>query len=531
MSTSILNFEDCDEETLKRLRHRGRANRCNTCLADDGKTVIMEKGRMEAHVYKEHVALARVPFRCTLCQFRCQDRKTLDDHVLNYKPHVKAVKAGRGQVPEDCLKESSNPYFASEEDYHVFSQDESVRIWFEQRQKKAGSRDSLSFLDAAVVDTLGSQTDLESVLPPLTKSAHVPGNESAVTVATHPQPSPPVDSTVQLLSSLLNSGLLQLGPGFDASCLQSQVQIGSLDGQKASSSSAVKPSDHSTGRQADAPVLPQETSIQTPVQDEGPIPADWSPATAFKATYPGRKKDTEGSTSTDIPIDLSVAGARRKEIMPINIAVPPAAHGSPSQKTTTQDDEALDLTTTSNVVMEDLRSQLLEEVPSIDDEDVRRVRASSVRREELFIANSPASTCSSSSSSSSDSSCSLLEFKKHVEEANRAMAAEINNNSRAVRQLQTAINEQTEIMKSVKTTLEAFVSYSRQYNREGRREQERRDVDHKREREEDIQRLDNIQLAQVSKRCRVSDELRKEEPKAMKSVLGTVYPSNRKPKK
>ena len=83
------------------------------------------------------------------------------------------------------------------------------------------------------------------------------------------------------------------------------------------------------------------------------------------------------------------------------------------------------------------------------------------------------------------------------------MAAEINNNSRAVRQLQKAINEQTEIMKSIKTTLEAFVSYSRHYNYEGRREQERRDVDHKREREEDIQRLDNIQLAQVSKRCQV----------------------------
>ena len=145
MSTSILNFEDCDEGTLKRLRHRERANGCTTCQADDGKTVIMEKGRMEAHVYKEHVALATVPFRCTLCQFRCQDRKTLDDHLLNYKPHVKAVKAGKDQVPEDCLKESSNPYYVSEEDYHVFSQDESVRIWFEQRQKKAGSRDCLPF--------------------------------------------------------------------------------------------------------------------------------------------------------------------------------------------------------------------------------------------------------------------------------------------------------------------------------------------------------------------------------------------------
>ena len=38
-------------------------------------------------------------------------------------------------------------------------------------------------------------------------------------------------------------------------------------------------------------------------------------------------------------------------------------------------------------------------------------------------------------------------------------------------------------MKSIKTTLKVFVSYSRQYNREGRREQERRDVNHKRERE------------------------------------------------
>ena len=61
-------FEDCDEETLKRLRHRGRANRCNTCLADDAKTVIMEKVRMEAHIYREHVAPAKVQIRYTLCQ-------------------------------------------------------------------------------------------------------------------------------------------------------------------------------------------------------------------------------------------------------------------------------------------------------------------------------------------------------------------------------------------------------------------------------------------------------------------------------
>ena len=118
-----------------------------------------------------------------------------------------------------------------------------------------------------------------------------------------------------------------------------------------------------------------------------------------------------------------------------------------------------------------------------------------------------------------------------MEEAHRTMAAEINNNSRAVRQLQKAVNEQNELLNSIKTTLGAFVSYTRQYNREGRREQERRDADHKREREEDIQRLDNIQLGQASKRCRVSDENGKEKPRVMKSVLETVFPQNKKQKK
>ena len=107
-----------------------------------------------------------------------------------------------------------------------------------------------------------------------------------------------------------------------------------------------------------------------------------------------------------------------------------------------------------------------------------------------------------------------------MEEANRTVAAEIKK----------AVNEQNELLNSMKTTLGAFVSYTRQYNREGRRKQERRDADHKREREEDVQRLDNIQLGQASIRCRVSDENGKEKPKAMKSVLGTVFPQNKKQK-
>ena len=104
----MATFEECDEEILKKLRHRGRANRCNHCLSDEDKTVILEKGRMEAHVYREHVPFATVPYRCTLCQFRCRDSQTLRDHTKNYKPHVKAVKAAGDPVDDSCLKKSQN---------------------------------------------------------------------------------------------------------------------------------------------------------------------------------------------------------------------------------------------------------------------------------------------------------------------------------------------------------------------------------------------------------------------------------------
>ena len=106
MSGAATSFEDLSEEEIKKLGHRGRANHCNTCLADEGKMVILEKGRMEAHIYKEHVAPSRVPFRCT-CQFRCTDRETLDCHVKNYAPHAKATKGAEGGIREDCLKESA----------------------------------------------------------------------------------------------------------------------------------------------------------------------------------------------------------------------------------------------------------------------------------------------------------------------------------------------------------------------------------------------------------------------------------------
>ena len=182
--------------------------------------------------------------------------------------------------------------------------------------------------------------------------------------------------------------------------------------------------DKPTSKHGDATVPPVHT-CQMPVQDEEPIPPNWSPATAFKTTLQAREKDPEGPTELAAPIDLSVTGAQKKGVTPARNIVPPAAHECPPPKPTPCGNaEALDLTT-CNGVTEDLRSHLLEEVPPIDEDDTRHVRASSVLRQELFIASSPATSCSSFSSSSSSSSSVVLELKKQMEEANRTMAAEI----------------------------------------------------------------------------------------------------------
>ena len=445
MSKSVCTFEDLDEEELKRLRHRGRANRCNTCLADENKVVILEKGRMEAHIYKEHVAPARVPFRCTVCQFRCQDKRTLQDHVTNYKPHVKAVKVAKSQVPEDCLKESSNPYIVSEEDYHVFSQEESTRIWFELRQKRTGPRESLSFLDGAVADAISNPEplELEPVIPPCMQTK--PDVAPDLTMNPQPQPAAQIDLTLQLLSSMLNSGLLQLGPGFNVSCLPACVPT--IQGGETTTSlqtaslTAETAANSSLGDQDGAIVLPTGSIIQTPVQDEYEVPPGWSPSTALQASL--LVKSVEMSSDRVTPTDITKSGTQPNEKESDNCPVPPPAHGGHSIPPVSDKDEAMDLTV-ATAITEDLRSQLSDdtEEPSLDD-DIRRVRASSVQPDALNIAVSPTSTYSTSTGSSTMSASILMEIKNMIQEGSRAMQKEIDGNPRTVRNLEKAINEQT----------------------------------------------------------------------------------------
>ena len=345
-----------------------------------------------------------------------------------------------------------------------------------------------------------SDADLQTVLPDVRPQGHTADEAAQVQAA-------PADQTLQLLSSLINSGILQLGPGFDAASLQ--VTVPNQE-QGCEQNKAEKPDETAARASAEA----------TPVQDVTEIPPGWSPTTAFKASLPAPRTETKSHDDSG-PIDLT-----RKTVPP------PPAHGGKSAQPVPKAPDALDLTTFKEVT-EDIRGQLLEDPQAQTlDEDVRHVRARCEDPEAKEGAASPAHSTGSSYSSSSSSLAvegHLEDIKKLVEDRTKTLENEVNSNSRTIRQLEKVIREQSEMLKTMQATLSTFVSYTRGYNREERRLQEKRDGDRKAEREEDLKKLETLIKCHTSKRKRDDDESPKENSK-MKSVLGNVYPKSKKTK-
>ena len=84
---------------------------CSRCGKKD------RKGRLVDHFLKEHVPEERVPYRCSLCKFRCQDALTLQRHLTAYARHVEAeTKLGFKPTYLQILKRSNNPIFVTEDD-------------------------------------------------------------------------------------------------------------------------------------------------------------------------------------------------------------------------------------------------------------------------------------------------------------------------------------------------------------------------------------------------------------------------------
>ena len=106
---------------------RGRAYKCNTC----GK--IDRKGRMEGHILKSHVPDERVPYMCTLCNFRCHDSQTLMSHITQYTRHQEAeMKCNKPIDYVVTLKRSLNPEPVGEKHMTMLSKEESAQ-WFSGR--------------------------------------------------------------------------------------------------------------------------------------------------------------------------------------------------------------------------------------------------------------------------------------------------------------------------------------------------------------------------------------------------------------
>ncbi|KAH3701642.1 hypothetical protein DPMN_076632 [Dreissena polymorpha] len=68
---------------------RHKKYRCRACGKADRKSRVVD------HVLKYHVPMDRVPFSCSLCNFRCLEQHELMDHVRKYRRHIdEASKLG-----------------------------------------------------------------------------------------------------------------------------------------------------------------------------------------------------------------------------------------------------------------------------------------------------------------------------------------------------------------------------------------------------------------------------------------------------
>lgn len=104
--------------------------------------MIDVKQRIEEHIMKIHLSLDQVPFYCSLCLFRCRDRATLDDHVKNFSRHKQMVADRKCNNSSGFLKENPTPYKFSQEDYYVYSQEESVNIFVQKSLTKKGPQET-----------------------------------------------------------------------------------------------------------------------------------------------------------------------------------------------------------------------------------------------------------------------------------------------------------------------------------------------------------------------------------------------------
>ena len=114
------------KEVTEKVKKRGRAYLCLGCQKQKGLQIAGERGPMEGHVLKNHVARDRIPFYCRLCTFKCTTLHQMNHLVNHYSRHLARAREMNVTNHQEWMVASPVPYQIGETEFLKFTQEESL---------------------------------------------------------------------------------------------------------------------------------------------------------------------------------------------------------------------------------------------------------------------------------------------------------------------------------------------------------------------------------------------------------------------
>ena len=258
-----MNLSSYSQEDIDRAKKRGRAYLCTACYhkSDRQTRKIDEKGRLEDHILKTHVAPERWPFFCTLCLFRCTRREQLTHHVDNYQRHLDMASARQIKNSFPWLVESPNPYKISELDYAKLSQEESLQFYLQRHGAKLDKGNASSNAINSALRRMSEGTLVDDIAQELLQAGFI---DDSLAVGDNEQDDQQlnwagsIDSTI--ISPSWTSGSASMVVSPVASTISSQLCTG-LPGSVTTSAPATVDTVRPETSEVNATSIPQVTTV------------------------------------------------------------------------------------------------------------------------------------------------------------------------------------------------------------------------------------------------------------------------------
>ena len=258
-----MNLSSYSQEDIDSGKKRGRAYLCTACYykSDRQTRKIDEKGRIEDHILKTHVAPERWPFFCTLCLFRCTRREQLTHHVDNYQRHMDMASPHQIKNSLSWLVESPNPYKISELDCAKLSQEESLQFYLQRHEAKLDKGNASSNLINSALRRMSEGTLEDDISQELLQAGFI---DDSLAVGDNEQDDQQlnwvgsIDSTIGSPSWTLGSASMVVSPV--ASTISSQLCTG-VPGSVTTSAPATVDTVRPGTSEANATSIPQVTTV------------------------------------------------------------------------------------------------------------------------------------------------------------------------------------------------------------------------------------------------------------------------------